>query len=192
MPRREEAGAAAPNSWVIRSTGGVVASVVCAAIAVFLVVDAIARAGWVQALLWVPWLLLVTWAVWVAAASSVVAVDDDGVTVQNLLRRHRLPWRRIIDVEMRMQICFLLDSGIIVRCVGGPALARPGVQVTRMGQQRALAAETEVTGIRQRWTASAMRPTADGPVEHSWDRALVWTFVAFAAAAVVALIVAYA
>ncbi|WP_141396636.1 PH domain-containing protein [Microbacterium gorillae] len=180
------------NRYVIRSIGGLIATGVAVLIAAYFIIDAGLRAGWGTTMLWVPWILLLPWVTYVAMASSTIAVDDDGATVQNLLRRYRMPWARVTDVEMRMQLTFHLDSRKPVVCMGGPSVARPGQQVTRMGKQKQENGEATVQGLLQRWSAGRHRDGAQGPVTASWDWLLIGSLALILVWAAVATLLANA
>lgn len=173
----------------MRSMSGYIATAIAAALGVFLLGDAVLRAGWAQTMLWTPWVLLVIWAVYVGMASSSVATDDDAVEVQNLLRRHRVPWGSVTDIDLRYQIVLQVRDQKPITCMGGPALARRGQQVTKLGQGRADAAEATLDGLRGRWNASRHRVEAQGSVTHSWDWFLVGSFAVLSVWALAALMV---
>ncbi|WP_402841629.1 PH domain-containing protein [Microbacterium sp. GXS0129] len=178
---------ARPNRHVMRSMSGYIATAIAAALGLFLLGDAVLRAGWAQTMLWAPWVLLVVWAVYVGMAASTIATDDDAVDVQNLLRRHHIPWGSVTDIDLRYQLVLQLRDDKPVTCMGGPALARRGQQVTKLGQSRADAAEATLQGLRGRWSASRHRAEAQGAVTHTWDWFLVGSFVVLVVWALVAL-----
>lgn len=156
-----------------RAASGRVSFVICALLAIFLLGDAVLRAGWGQMLLLAPWVLLGLWVVYEVAFVSVVRIDDDGAMVQNMLRRTSFGWSRVRDIDLRWQLVFSLDDGSDICSYGGPARARP---VRRPGPEdeaaKAPAGLRDLTDIRDRWQAAPT--TADAPIRRSWDiRALV-------------------
>ncbi len=108
-----------------RAPSGPVAMVIGVALSLFLLGDAVARAGWGQMLLLAPWVLLVLWVVYVNTFASVVRIDDQGAMVQNLLRRTTFGWSRVRGVDLRWQLTFSLEDGKELSCYGGPAKASP-------------------------------------------------------------------
>ncbi|HWS49368.1 MAG TPA: PH domain-containing protein, partial [Microbacterium sp.] len=104
-----------------RAPSGLVVLIACALLAAFLLGDAVVRGGWGQMLLLAPWVLLALWAVYEIGFVSAVRVDDEGVLVQNMLRRTSFGWGRVRDVDLRWQLSFSLEDGTDVTCYGGPA-----------------------------------------------------------------------
>lgn len=152
-----------------RAVSGRISLVVCALLALFLLGDAVLRAGWTQMLLLAPWVLLGLWVVYEIVFVSMVRIDDDGVVVQNMLRRTDFGWRRVRDVDLRWQLLFSLDDDTEVSCYGGPARARP--PRSRNHDDEAPAAPAglrELSDIRDRWEAAPA--TADAPIRRCWDR----------------------
>lgn len=113
-------------SGTIRPATGVWALGLAAAVAVFMLADVLLRAGWWQVFLLAPWVLLVLWAVYVAAFASHVRADADGVTVQNLLRRTRVPWAAVSEIRLRWQLDLILNDGSVVTAFGASPAGRPG------------------------------------------------------------------
>jgi len=156
-----------------RASSGPVALVIGSALALFLLGDAVARAGWGQMLLLAPWVLLVLWVVYVNSFASSVRIDDDGVIVQNLLRRIEFGWQRVRGVDLRWQLVFSLDEGKDLPCYGGPAKAGPLRMPSRGdGEEKVPSGVRALTEIEERWQAAP--DTADAPIRRSWDtRALI-------------------
>lgn len=153
-----------------RAVSGPVTLVLCGLLALFLLGDAVLRAGWGQALLLAPWVLLGLWVVYEIAFVSTVRIDASGASVQNMLRRTSFGWRRVRDIDLRWQLVFSLDDGRDLTCYGGPARARPA-------RLRAGAADEEasapaglraLTDIRDRWQA-ASGDDVDAPLRRTWD-----------------------
>jgi len=136
-------------------------------LALFLLGDAVVRAGWGQMLLLAPWVLLVLWVVYVNAFASAVRIDDDGAVVQNLLRRTSFGWRRVRGVDLRWQLVFSLDDGKTLSCYGGPAKATPLRMPSRGGEERLPSGVRALAEIEERWEAAPA--TADAPIVRSWD-----------------------
>ncbi|SDK90934.1 PH domain-containing protein [Arthrobacter sp. ov407] len=51
-----------------------------------------------------PWLVLVSWFVYVAQWRPCLRVDDDGFTLVNGLRDHRIPFDTVEDIEVRYAV----------------------------------------------------------------------------------------
>jgi hypothetical protein len=138
----------------------------------------------------VPWILLVLWAIYVAVFASIVTTDADGMTVQNFLRRWRVPWSQITDLELRYQLVIHLRGGGRVTCFGGPASGRP--RRPAADGARAPRAVRDADLIRDDWER-AVRD--DGPVEpvvRSWDMPALIALIVIVAGLGVAVLVAAA
>ena len=161
----------------------------CSLLAIFLLGDAVVRAGWGQMLLLAPWVLLGLWVVYEIAFVSAVRVDGEGATVQNMLRRTSFGWSRVRDIDLRWQLLFSLDDGTDLSCYGGPARARP---VRRPGvgdeEPKAPAGLRDLTEIRDRWQAASSG--ADAPIRRSWDSRALIALVAIAVWAVASVLIA--
>lgn len=176
---------------VYRASSGPAALVIGSLLALFLLGDAVLRAGWGQMLLLAPWVLLVLWIVYVNSFASAVRVDDEGVAVQNLLRRVEFGWRRIRDVELRWQLVFSLDDGSEVSCYGGPAKAGGFRMPARTdGEERVPAGLRALAEIEERRESSPL--TATAPIRRSWDRRALIALVVIVVWAVLAILVANA
>lgn len=174
-----------------RAPSGPAALVIGSLLALFLLGDAVVRAGWGQMLLLAPWVLIVLWIVYVNSYASIVRIDDDGVTVQNLLRRVEFGWQRVRAVDLRWQLVFSLDDGTDLTCYGGPAKAGPiRVPSRRDGEEKVPAGIRALTEIEERWHAAP--ETADAPIRRSWDRPATFALVVIVVWAVVAILVANA
>jgi len=164
--------------------------VISTAVVVFLLGDAVIRAGLVDALLLAPWPLLALWCVYVSAFASGLKIDDEALTVQNLLRVIRMPWARVADIQWRWQVEITTDAGEKVRAVGGPVEGRGG---RRAGSR----AETPVgmraqyDSIVRAWETARERlsPGADGAVRHGWDVPVIAALGVLVVWAVIALLV---
>lgn len=161
-----------------RAASGTVILALVAAMAVYLLGDAVVRGSWTQMLLLAPWVLLGLWIVYELSFVSSVRIDGHGAEVRNMLRRTSFGWTRVRDVDLRWQLVFSLDDGSDVTCYGGPARSRPPRQ-TQDGEVKIPAGLRTLTEIRDRWQAAP--DTADAPVRRTWD----WP--ALAALAVIAL-----
>ena len=150
-----------------RAPSGLFAIGIAVLLALFLLGDAVVRAGWGRMLLLAPWILLALWIVYENAYVSRVRIDDDGVTVQNLLRRTSFGWKRIRAVDLRWQLVFSLDDGKKLSCYGGPAKAGPMRRPGRDGDSREPAGIRALSEIEERWEAAP--DTADAPIIRSWD-----------------------
>ncbi|WP_341939753.1 PH domain-containing protein [Microbacterium sp. LWH10-1.2] len=156
----------------IRAASGIVSLVLCSALAIFLLGDAVVRGGWAQTLLIAPWVLLGLWVVYEIAFVSAVGIDDKGATVQNMLRRTSFGWSRVRDIDLRWQLVFSLDDGTDVSCFGGPAKARPVRRPREDEEAKTPTGLRDLTEIRDRWQGAP--DEADAPIVRSWDlRALI-------------------
>lgn len=151
-----------------RAVSGPVSLVVCSLLALFLLGDAVVRAGWGQMFLLAPWVLLGLWVVYEIAYVSSVRVDDQGATVQNLLRRTDFGWARVRDIDLRWQLVFSFDDGTDLTCYGGPARARPTRRPTRGDEEAKVPTGLrDLTAITDRWQSAT--GSADGPIRRTWD-----------------------
>ncbi|MGN7950118.1 PH domain-containing protein [Microbacterium sp. 22215] len=174
-----------------RAASGPVSLVLCSLLALFLLGDAVVRAGWGQMLLLAPWVLLGLWVVYEIAFVSVVRVDDDGAVVQNMLRRTSFGWSRVRDIDLRWQLLFSLEDGSDLSCYGGPARARPVRRPTSGDDEaKAPAGLRELTEIRDRWQQAPA--TADAPVRRTWDAQALIALGVIALWAVVSVVIANA
>ena len=172
-----------------RASSGPVALVVGVLLGVFLLGDAVVRAGWGQMLLLAPWVLIVLWIVYVNSFASSVRIDDEGASVQNLMRRTTFGWQRVRAVDLRWQLVFSLDDGKDLSCYGGPAKAGAIRLPSRSdGEERVPAGIRALTEIEQRWEAAS--DTADAPIRRSWDRVAVISLAVIVVWAVLAIFVA--
>ncbi|WP_424936566.1 MULTISPECIES: PH domain-containing protein [Bacteria] len=180
-----------------RSPSGVISLVIAAALAVFLLGDAVVRGSWTQMLSYAPWVLLALWIVYELVFVSAVHVDDDGVLVRNLLRRTAFGWRRVKDVDLRWQLEFALDDGTKVSCFGGPGRSRPPRQTGRGGdaEYKVPSSLRTLTEVRDRWEAAIDardRPGAEAPIRRSWDVPALIALLVILAWAAAAVVIAYA
>lgn len=181
-------------SRVFRTASGTVALVVVAAIAVIFLGDAVLRAGWGEMLLIAPWLLLIVWGAYVSGFASTIRTDAAGATVQNLLRRTRVPWAAVTDIVLRYQVAFVLDDGREVRAFGGPMLGRPGrldAAASATSPRHVPAPLRQLELIRAPWQA-ADAAAPHGDLTHSWDVPAIVVFGVLAAWAACAVALAHA
>ncbi|WP_051191608.1 PH domain-containing protein [Microbacterium luticocti] len=115
-----------PGRHVFRPGSAIPILGISALVVLYLLGDAVVRAGLGDALLLAPWPLLALWGVYVSAFASHLAIDDDGVTVQNLLRVVRMPWAEVTDIQWPWQVEVTTASGARVRALGGPLQGRGG------------------------------------------------------------------
>lgn len=153
---------------VFRVTGSVILFAMCALIAVALLIDAVVRAGIIEAVLIAPWMLLILWVIYVVGIASDVRADRRGAGVQNLLRRVWIPWSRVKVIAMRWQVEFTLDDGAVVRCFGSPGRTRP----RRIGPERTRedgngAAEDGIARLQRFRLDAEIEP--DAAVVRTWD-----------------------
>jgi len=168
---------------------GIVLLSVTALAAVYLLGDAVVRAGFAQMLLLAPWVLFALWGMYAASGASMLRVSDRGAVVQNLLRRTTFGWSHVRDIDFRWQMEFQLDDGSKITAMGGPARSRPRRQTPQEREVegvRPSAGVRELADIRDRWRAA---PTdADAPIRRGWDwpalavllALIVWAAIAVA------------
>lgn len=157
---------------VFRAASGTVALIVGGIVTLLLLIDAVVRAGWAQTFLIAPWLLIVLWVIYVSTYLSHVAIDGEGATVQNGLRRIRIPWRRVTDVAFRYQVRFVLDEGKPVGAFGGPVAGRPtrpGLRGAPDPRHRQPPALRDLALIREQWEHATETGSGEGVVTRSWD-----------------------
>lgn len=136
-------------------------------LALFLLGEAVVRGGWAQTLLLAPWVLLGVWVVYEISFVSIVRVRDDGVLVQNMLRRVSFGWDRVRDIDLRWQMQFTLDDDTTITCYGGPAQSRPRRSKMRAEDDaKAPAGLRDLADIRNQWQASE---AVTGPIRRMWD-----------------------
>ncbi|MFS2280164.1 PH domain-containing protein [Microbacterium sp. OR21] len=184
-PEQSSASAGAAS---LRNRGGVALLVICAALALVLLVDAAVRADVGTALLLAPWPLLVLWGVYVVGVASRVRAQRDGVFVQNLLRTTFAPWPRVRRIDMRWQIEIAFDDGSQLACFGGPGRRRP----QRLGPGRIKEdangdADDAVAALR-RAKASAERVSSVPPIRRGWDLPAIVALLVLVAWAVIAVL----
>lgn len=175
---------------IFRAPSGLFAIGIAILLALFLLGDAVVRAGWGRMLLLAPWILLALWIVYENAYVSRVQIDDDGVTVQNLLRRTSFGWKRVRSIELRWQLVFVLDDGRKLSCYGGPAKAGPVRRPGRDGDSREPAGIRALSEIEERWEAAP--DTADAPITRSWDLPALLGLGVIVIWAIVAILIANA
>lgn len=155
-----------------RAATGIAMLAGCAAISVFLLVDVAVRAGAEQVLLYAPWVLLVLWLVYESSVVSKVRVDDDGVQVQNFLRRTSFGWRRVTEVDLRWQLDFVLEDGRKLSCWGGPGRIQ-SPKMVRKGDTSEIKVPQSLqilSDVQTRWERAVQREVgADAPIRRSWD-----------------------
>jgi hypothetical protein len=147
-------------------------------------------------LLLAPWVLLVVWGIYVAMFASAIETDAAGTTVQNFLRRTRLPWSIVTDVHLRYQVVFVYDGAADgperqLKAFGGPVAGRPGRPRGRGADaaRREPPALREVELIREQWQTALEDGTGAGAVTRSWDWLGVGAFAVLVAWAVLAVLI---
>lgn len=171
--RGESRAPDAPERHTLRPASATIALIVAGVAAVVLLGDAALRAGLVEMLRLAPWVLLAVWLVFVGMYASHLSYDREGVTVQNYLRRTRIPWSQVADVTLRWQVVFTLVGGGAVSAHGGPVAGRPGRAAARATRPEAAvpAALRDLGRLRDAWQDAAADAGggADGTVRRSWD-----------------------
>ncbi|WP_159501823.1 PH domain-containing protein [Microbacterium sp. 18062] len=140
-------------------------------------------------------MLLVLWGVYVVVFASAVTTDAEGITAQNYLRRTRVPWGAVEDIDLRYQLVITTRDGGRLTCFGGPVSGRPGRLSRSAGDdeaRRVPSALREVDRIRAEWDDARERGAADGAVTRSWDLAALVALLVLVVAAVVATVIAAA
>lgn len=171
------------------ATGATVLLVAVAVLVIGLLVDAVVRAGIGSALLLAPWPLLVLWVVYVVGVASDIRADEEGVQVQNMLRRTWIPWSRVEQVGLRWQLEFTLDDGRVIACLGGPSRSRP----RRLGPERTREkgnADTDDGIARLRKLRAQSTAPADAVVVRSWDGPVLIALAVIVIWAVAAVLIA--
>ncbi len=178
------------DARTFRASSGPVILILTALFALYLLGDAVVRAGWGQMLLLAPWILLIVWAVYELSFASSVQIDDHGAVVQNFLRRTTFGWHRVRDIDLRWQLEFALEDGSTLSSYGGPARSRP---VRTRGSEdepvKAPAGLRDLTAIRDRWDAAA-GVAASAPIRRSWDAPALIALGIIAVWATVAVLIA--
>ena len=174
-----------------RASSGPVVMALTSALALYLLGDTVVRGSLMQMLLVAPWLLLGLWIVYQVSFVSRVRVDDEGVLVQNMLRRTSFGWARVRDIDFRWQLEFALDDGKTVACYGGPARSRPTRSRMRVDDEapKAPAGIRDLTDIRDRWQAGS---ASSAPIVRSWDGPALIALAVFVLWAVGAVLITQA
>lgn len=152
---------------VFRPRGGVITAVativLCAVGLVFIAVTdgipAVFTWGWpIVAIAWLAWLLYIR---------PSVTVTDGFVEIDNILRRHRVPWGDIVDVETRFALSVRTARGL-VRAWAAPA---PGARQA-LTTRRADVARAPGEGDTRRPSDAAGTASGDAAelVRRHWDR----------------------
>ena len=174
-----------------RAPSGIVVMIASALVAVFLLGDAVLRAGVGTGLLLAPWVLLALWFAYVFVYISCVQTDAAGMRLRNLLRIVDVPWRQISDIDLSWQLRVRLVDGTTVRSFGGPVAGRPGrpaLRTDRESRPTTPPAVRDLELIREQWEAAIEFDGSDADraeVRRSWD---LWPIVALAAIVVWAVI----
>ncbi|WP_308493599.1 hypothetical protein [Microbacterium terrisoli] len=161
-------------------------------VVLFLLGDAVIRGGWGETLLLAPWPLLALWGVYVAAFASSLAIDDEAITVQNILQLVRIPWGRVSDLQWPWQVQITMDDDAHVRAIGGPlqgrSARRPGDPAQTPAGTRA-----QFDAIERAWHAgrehAAPGTGAQGAVRRSWDVPALVALAVLVVWAVIAVLV---
>lgn len=152
-----------------RSGSAAAVLVLSAVVAVALLVDAAVRGGVLTALLLAPWVLLAVWGVYLVSFASFVRTDADGLTVQNFLRRTRVPWSQVAEIEFHYQLRITTREGRRLSCWGGPAAGRPPRRPVGGPEDRIPAALRDLDRIIESWDAAKEEGRGSGAVHRGWD-----------------------
>lgn len=133
------------------------------------------RGGVAWTLQLAPWILLVLWLVYVASFASFVRTDAEAITVQNLLRRTRIPWPAVEDISIRLQLQITTTDGRRVSCLAGPSTVRQRASARAASDDlRVPPAVVTLGRIRDAWQ-SGVACAPSGPVRRGWDYPLAVT-----------------
>lgn len=155
---------------VFRGVSGVIGLIGAGVVALLLVIDVIARSGWIETFVIAPWLALIVWLIYVAVYASHIAVDGSGITVQNLLRRTFVPWSQVADIDFKFQVRVVLVSGKAIAAFGGPIAGRSASRGVRIGSERGPSSTRRDLEVIREWRQDATETGApDGVVRRSWD-----------------------
>lgn len=141
---------------------------VAALVCVVLVVQSLAAGYVADTLRIAPWLLLVLWVMVVLLVRPSVVIDDDTLTVTNVLRRHVLPWATVDDVTLRYQMRVHLREDRWIVCWGAPAV---GLDRTAGAKRDPQGSRTEEATTLRRlvWDHVDHAPATDVPARSGWD-----------------------
>jgi len=152
-------------------------------------------------------LALVGVGVWAVYWQPGVDVDEEGVTVRNILRTTRVPWARLVKVDTRYTLTLATDDG---RTVGAWASPAPGaIHALRLNKTRLakLPESTYVDGtvrpgddettdsglpalvIRREWERHADAPDTGAATEVVWHARTAVALAALALASVASVLV---
>lgn len=159
-------GTPASPSQTIRSTSGIVFAAIGGAVGLFLLGDAAVRGAWDVVASFAPWVLLVMWAIYVVFSASYIRLDADAVAVQNLLRRHRIPWANVTDVRMKYQL-MIETAERSIACWAGPSAGRPP-KPGKTGGSLPPALRVKETVVRE-WDDHRDDASATGATVSTWD-----------------------
>jgi len=162
---------------VYRSGSGTVALVIAGAMTVFLLGDAVVRAGVGDMLRLAPGILLVDWIIFAALYTPLVRTDRRGITVVNPLRRAEVPWGRVREITTRWQLTLELDDGSKVAAFGGPSVRPPRPRFHRTAGPAAaeprVAGGSDVELILRDWEDAGGQGSVADPVRRSWNLPVV-------------------
>lgn len=132
-------------------------AVVWFGLAVIFTVEVLVRGDAPQAVRQVVVLAALTAVVYVLCWRPAVVVDDDAVTLVNLVRDVRVPWHRLEGIETRFAMALLTERGTFTSWAA-PAPGRFGAGVSRsdVAMQRAVRRDADDSGIR-----ASMSPSSD-------------------------------
>lgn len=187
--------ASQPARRTFRAPSGIVVMIASAIVAVFLLGDAVLRAGILSGLLLAPWVLLALWFAYVFVYISCVQTDAAGMRLRNLLRIVDVPWRQISDIDLSWQLRVRLVDGTTVRSFGGPVAGRPGrpaLRTDRESRPTTPPAVRDLELIREQWEAATEFRAGDSErpgVRRSWDLRALAALAVIAVWAVIAVLI---
>ncbi|MFT4211980.1 MAG: PH domain-containing protein [Microbacterium sp.] len=160
-----------------------------AVLVVFVLVDAVVRSSWAETALIAPWVLLILWAIYVGVYASCVVTDAEALTVQNLLRRTRVPWPKVAGIDVNLQLIVSTADGDKISCFGGPTMVRANLRGRKDDPDAQPRALREAARIQQDGERALAAGPPDGPVTRTWDRPALLALLAIAVWAAIAVVI---
>lgn len=156
----------------IRSTSGIVSTIVALIVAAVLIGDLAIRGTAIQVLKYTPWMLLVVYLIYLMVGASSVRIAPQSLIVRNMLRRHTIAWRDVTDVTVRYQVFVHTNDDHSTPLMAGPAAGRPGRVAGARGEGYRPA---PIMVLRDEITAAWERgkEAPDQRTTHGWDVPLV-------------------
>lgn len=137
------------------------------ALAVIFAIEVLVRGDAAQAARQVAVLAAFTGLVYVVCWRPAVVIDDNAVTLLNLVRDVRVPWHRLEGIDTRFAMALLTEDATYTSWAA-PAPGRFGAGVSRrdIAMQRAVRLDADDAGIRASMSPSSDSGAASLMVEH--------------------------